>query len=380
MRTMVSRRRAARPLVALCALAIAACATTGGLGGPATTGSAGSAGPLNPDGLAPAPGWRVNTREDVDLWLHGFALLTSDTGRVPFFARNYKQHITAIKRQKNLLTALDANQPQLSARFASNPALTNAQFLAMYFPSFQEIVNATNLFIRAQGNPRAANDPQMQQELMLLANLFPSAADRDWLRLFVQSLQDEDTRFYHAYWTSEQATRGAGFAQVQSQWQSTWYPKLSRFLNNTQQTNGELLLSLPLGGEGRTVNQSKLSNIIAVTYPRTPDSAADALFVFAHEAVQQIVQEAITDNTTPAEQRSGATIGYEGNGAVRGGALLIQRTMPNLLPAYMRFYLATLGPAAPGGDTAAAFAAGFPLPVAIETAIGKQIDIVLGGI
>src|SRR6185437_8878201 len=114
MRTMVSRRRAARPLVALCALAIAACATTGGLGGPATTGSAGAAGPLNPDGLATAPGWRVNTREDVDLWLHGFALLTSDTGRVPFFARNYKQHITAIKRQKNLLTALDANQPQLS--------------------------------------------------------------------------------------------------------------------------------------------------------------------------------------------------------------------------------------------------------------------------
>src|SRR5678810_313055 len=43
-------------------------------------------------------GWRVTTKEHVDLWLHGFALLTSDTGHVPFFARGYKQQITALKR------------------------------------------------------------------------------------------------------------------------------------------------------------------------------------------------------------------------------------------------------------------------------------------
>ncbi len=380
MRTLIaaaSRRRARGPIfVTAMALALAACAT-GGLGGIGS--STGTASPVS-GGAAPAPGWRVNTREDVDLWLHGFAMLTTDTGRVTFFSRGYKQRITAIKRQKNILTALDANQPQLSARVATNPSLTNAQFLAMYFPSLQEIANATDLFIRAQGNPRASNDPQMQQEIALLASLFPSAADRDWLRLFVQSIQDEDSRFYHAYWTSEQGARGAGYAQFQAQWQSTWYPKLSRFLNNTQQPDGELLLSLPLGGEGRTVNQGKLSNIIAVTYPTTPDSAANALFVFAHEAVQQLVQVAINDNTTPAEQRSGATNGYQGNAAVRGGAMLIQKTIPDLLPAYMRFYLETLGPAAPRGDTAAAFAAGFPLPSAIVTAIGKQIDIVLGGI
>lgn len=382
MRTLIAgtaRRRArGRTMAPLMALAIVGCAT-GGVGGIGGAGAPSTASPVS-GGAAPAPGWRVNTREDVDLWLHGFALLTTDTGRVTFFSRGYKQRITAIKRQKNILTALDANQPQLSARFATNPSLTNAQFLAMYFPSLQEIVNATDLFIRAQGNPRASNDPQVQQEIALLASLFPTPADRDWLRLFVQSIQDEDTRFYHAYWTAEQGARGAGYAQFQAQWQSTWYPKLSRFLNNTQQPDGELLLSLPLGGEGRTVNQGKQSNIIAVTYPATPDSAVNALFVFAHEAVQQLVQVAINDNTTPAEQRSGETNGYQGNAAVRGGALLIQKTMPDLLPAYMRFYLETLGSAAPRGDTAAAFAAGFPLPSAIVTAIGRQIDIVLGGI
>jgi hypothetical protein len=327
-----------------------------------------------------APAWRLATLEHVDLWLHGFALLTSDTGHVPFFARGYKQRVTALKRQRNIFTQLDANQQDLSARFAANPALTNGQFVAMYFGSLQEIVTATDYFIRANGNPRAASDPQIQQEIALLAANFPSAADRNWLRLFVQSLQDESSKFFHAYWTSEQQTRGAAYAAFQEAWSSRYYPKLSRFLNNTQQTSGQLVLSLPLGGEGRTVNDGKQSNLIAVEFPATIDAAPEALFGFVHEAVAKLVGEAIADNTTAAEQRSGATVGYTGNGAVRGGALLLQRIAPELVPAYMRFYLATLGRSAPAGDPSAAFTSAFPLPTLILDAISKQIDVVLGGI
>src|SRR5439155_23042891 len=117
--------------------------------------------------------------------------------------------IAAAKRQKNAFTNLDANQQQLSQRFATNPALTNAQFLAMYFSSFQEIVAASDLFMRANGDPRAAADPAAQQEIALLAGTFQAGADRNWLRLFVQSLQDEDNRFYRAYWNNEQQVRGA---------------------------------------------------------------------------------------------------------------------------------------------------------------------------
>jgi hypothetical protein len=329
---------------------------------------------------APAHGWRVSSEEHVDLWLHGFALLTSDTGHVPFFIRGYKQEITALKRQRNIYTNLDANQKELSQRFAANPALTNAQFLAMYFSTFQEIVNATNSFVRANGEPRNARDAMEQQQIALLASLFPAPADRNWLRLFVQSLQDEDTKFYRAYWNGEQQTRGAAYAQFNQLWTSQWYPKLSRFLANTQQSAGHVLLSLPLGGEGRTVNSGKQDNEIAVEFPRTPDAAQEALFGFVHEAVAQIVNESIADNTTPAEQRSGATIGYEGNGAVRGGAMLLERVAPDLLPDYMRYYLRELGRPAPTGDPRSAFEAAFPLPSAILTAVSKGIDLVLGGI
>ena len=357
-------------------LVVASACASAGMGSSSAPAGSQTNGPM----AQPGNGWRVTTLEHVDLWLHGFALLTSDTGRVPFFARGYKQQMTALKRQRNTYTLLDANQQDLSARFAANPSLASGQFAAMYFPSFQAIVNATDLFVRANGDPRAASDLQSQQEIALLASSFPSPADRNWLRLFVQSLQDENTRFYNAYWGTEQQNRGAALGAFREAWMSRYYPRLSRFLNNTQQSAGRLVLSLPLGGEGRTISDGKQANMIAVDFPATVDESPDAVFTFVHEAVSRLVEEAIRDNTTPAEQRSGSSAGFSGNGAVRAGAVLLQRTSPEILAAYMRFYLRTRGSAIPAGDPSAAFAAAFPIPAAILAAVTRQIDVVLGGI
>src|SRR4029078_13360010 len=46
------------------------------------------------------------------------------------------------------------------------------------------------------------------------------------------------------------------------------------------------------------------ANAIAVIFPRTPDASAEALYVFAHEIVARLVDEAIRANTTQARQRS----------------------------------------------------------------------------
>jgi len=378
MHTRANRRFGRLAAFGAATFTFAGCAPAGS-GAPSTT-----ARPSSSANTSGAPtqtrGWRVTTKEHVDLWLHGFALLTSDTGHVPFFARGYKQQITALKRQRNIFTQLDANQQDLSRRFATNPQLTNAQFLAMYFNTFPEIVEATDFLVRSQGNPRSSSNPDVQQRIAFLAANFPTQADRDWARRFVEALQDENNRFYHDYWTKEQQARGAAFAQFNQDWTAKYYPKLSRFLNNTQQPSGELLLSLPVGGEGRTINDGKQANAIAVAFPRTPDASAEALYVFSHEIVARLVDEAIRDNTTPAETRSGAAGGYVGNGAVRGGALLLQRVAPELVPGYMRFYLQSLGIAAPAGDPTAQFAAAFPVPAPILTALGRSIESVLGGI
>jgi hypothetical protein len=335
-----------------------------------------------PTGPPATAGWAVRTRQHVDLWLHGYALLQRDTARIPFFRRGYRDRLLAERRQLGITTALDLNAERLTARLAANPALVNGQFVALYFASFDDLRRATDLFIRVDGEPRAAGSQEGAFYVALLATSFPGAADREWLRLFMQSLTEENDRFYRPYWTAAQRTQAPALAAVEGLWRDTYGRKFERFLTNTQQTRGEILLSLPLDGEGRTIAASTgRPGFIAVQFPDDPATAVEAFYVFAHEAVIPVITTAITDNVTPAEQRSGVADRYSAHGAVRGGALLLERIAPELAPGYMRYYLRAGGVSvAATADPRPAFIAAFPLPELIISAATRQLEVVLSGI
>jgi hypothetical protein len=324
--------------------------------------------------------WPVRTREHVDLWLHAYALLTTDSTLVPYFRRGYRDQMVALRRQRGATSLLDANRARLLERLAVQPSLaTGPQFMPFYFASWEQLRQVVDLFIRAGGNPRATNDPALQQYFAVLGSAFQSAADREWLRLFVESVDDESRKFYHEYWLSESRARAGTVARIDSLWQRTWRPALQRYLNNSQQQNGEVYLSLPLGGEGRTVHFSKVQNAVAVPLPDATQNADAVLYVFAHEIAGSVASTAIEDNTTPADRRAGTTARYEQSAAVRAGALLLERVQPAAVPGYMRYYLQTAGRTAPS-DARAAFASAFAVPEPITEAIARQLEVILGGI
>lgn len=341
--------------------------------------SAPRSGGVSPSPLVPST-WGMHTNEGVDLWLHSFAMLSPDTMLVPYFERGYRERMATLRRNRNASSLLDTNRPTLVARFTANPSLaTGAQFIPLYFESWEQLRWMIELFTRSGGNPNAVNDPGSRTAFAILASSFPSAADREWLRLFAASVEDERVRFYHDYWTEQQRSHAVLMSHVDSLWQIQWRPALQRFLNNSQQQNGELYLSLPLGGEGRTIHFGKQENAVAVDFPDSRDESEIALYVFAHEAAGGVASAAISDNTTPAEQRSGATARYEQSAAVRAGALLLERTIPNAVPGYMRYYLKQAG-RTPPSEPRAAFTSAFAIPDAVRDAIGRQLDVILGGI
>jgi hypothetical protein len=235
------------------------------------------------------------------------------------------------------------------------------------------------LFVRNNGNPGVANDQTTANYFAILGGAFQSAPDREWLRLFTESVDDESRKFYHEYWTAESRSHAAVLSHVDSLWQLQWRPALQRFLNNTQQQNGELYLAMPLGGEGRTVQFGKANNAVAGPMPETLGESEIVLYVAAHEVTGSIASAAIADNTTPADRRAGTTSRYEQAAAVRAGALLLEKTVPGALPGYMRYYLQTAGRSAPT-DPRTAFAAAFPIPDSIRDAMIRQLDVILGGI
>ena len=371
-------RRKAAPLAATVVALVTLLAACGG----SSQTPAPAPAPVNPSGVVTnttAP-WPVKTREHLDLWLHGFAMLQPDTTRVPFFRRGYRDAMVVEKNRRGLTTLLDQNRDRLTARFAANRNLVGAQFAALYFGSWEEMQRGIALFLQAQGDVGRARDPQQQQVIAFFAASFNSQADRDWLDLFSKSLADERDKFYHDYWVSEERTRGPVLAAVDSIWQKTYRPKLQTYLSRTQQESGDFILSLPLDGEGRTVSGSKRQNIVALTFPDTPADAIDAIYVFTHEVLGTLAATAIADNITPAERREGLGDKLASAAAVRGGALLLQRAAPELADGYARYYLNAAGVTFNGGDAQAALAAAFPLDARVRDAIESQIKSVYAGI
>jgi hypothetical protein len=357
----------------------AACASGGGAGGIGT-------GPTTADASAgqtittPGNPWSVATREHVDLWLHGFAMITEDTTLVPYFRRGYRSEMTGIRSRANAVTQLDANRDKLAARFALNRDLVNAQFVPMHFSSLDAMLEAIDVFLQAQGNPNQATSQEVAQVIALLAGYFPTNGDREWLRLFAQSIRDENSKFYRSYWDQQQAARAGVIATINSRWQDTYRAKFQRFLNNTGQPAGTILLSLPLDGEGRSLGGGKLQNTIGVAFPASTGSAVEAFYVIAHEvALEPIAQTAVRENITPSEQRAGVGTRYETFAAVRAGAMLLQRIAPELVEGYARYYLASAGKPV-GSNPLASLVAAFPLNDVIRDAMTRQLDVVLGGV
>lgn len=342
---------------------------------PAPSGGAAATSPTTQD-----KPWPIKTRMHLDLWLHGFAMIQDDTAQVPYFKRGYRDAMVVRKNQQGVTTLLDANRDRLRARLAANPALVQAQFLALYENSWEELAQDAEWFLRAEGDPSRASNQQVQAAIAGFAQYFPNAADREWLRLFMQALEDERGKFYQAYWTQTQRERTPVLAAADSVWQLVARPKLQGYLNNTQQANGEVLASLPLDGEGRTVLGGKRTNRVSVNFPERVQDAADLTYTFVHETAIAVAASAVNDHTTPAEKREGLADRYVAAGTVLGGHFVLRKLAPELAAGYARYYLRAAGKTAPAGDPTAALESAFPLPAAIRDAIRRQLEITSGGI
>jgi hypothetical protein len=331
-------------------------------------------------GRAPVSTWPVKTREHVDLWLHGFALLSDDSSTVPLFRKGYRDELTVLKNKANVLTQLDANRDRLANRLTSSRLLINAQFIPFYFSSLDEMRGAIDRFVQSDGNPNAARSQAEAAQFAVLAGYFQTGADRTWLALFASSLWDEDAKFYHSYWVQQQRERANVIDSTTAMWQHLVRPRISRFLANTQQRDGDILLSLPLDGEGRTLTASGgVRTATAVTFPDRPSDVPQAMYGLAHEMVGSITNAAIADNTSPADQRSGLADRLASAAAVRGGLMLLEKFVPELADGYARYYVAATG-ATPRSDARAQLASLFPLPDAIRDAIARQIATIDSGI
>jgi hypothetical protein len=323
--------------------------------------------------------WPIRSRENLDLWLHGFAMISNDSSPVPMFRVGYRETLTAARTKAGVVTDLDVNHDMLAKRLRENPALVNAQFLALPFATWGEFAALIDDFAKADGNPKKAKTREEGVFFGVFGKVFPAKADREFARVLANSLTNESNLFFHTWWVNEMRRRENTLAAIDSIWHRAMFPKLQGFLNHSQQPTGDLILSVTLEGEGRTASDVRDRPQVAVGYPDSPDHAMDAIYAFAHEIVGPLTGPAVDDNTTPAEKRSGIATAISSYALVRGGELLLAHISPELANGYARFYLHTAGVSF-DGDPMPSFARAFPIPIPMLNSIERQISISLGGI
>ena len=208
-----------------------------------------------------------------------------------------------------------------------------------------------------------------------LGAIYRTDADREWLKVFALSLTDEHSKFYEQYWRERQRALRPALAASDSQFSQRYLKQFRSYLRGMQMPTGEIVLSLPLGGEGRSLFQGQHS--VAIGFPATVDSSLAVVYEFAHEVVGPVAEQAVRERIAPAEFRAGVGAQLESPARVRGGAMLLQRAIPELVAGYERHYLAEARIAATGGDVDSAFARAFPLRQSIIDGMDQRLDEVL---
>jgi hypothetical protein len=331
--------------------------------------------------------WPVKTRYVVDLWLHGLAMLSTDTSRTPPFRRDYRDEMIVAKNSRNILTQLDQNAEMLRHGLRVNPRLMDGARLALREASWEEMGNEIAAFLTsgtdsASGKKRPSvlttwkRAPRTSTEttdmMAALGAIYRTDADREWLKVFALSLTDEHSKFYEQYWRERQRALRPSLAAVDTEFSQRYLKQFRSYLRGAQLPTGEIVLSLPLGADGRSIFQGQHS--IAVGFPSTPDSSLDAVYEFAHEVVGPVAEQAVRERIAPAEFRAGVGAQLESPAKVRGGAMLLERAIPQLVAGYERHYLTEARVATAGADLDSAFVRAFPLRQAIIDGMDQRLD------
>lgn len=337
-------------------------------------GCAGSGAPS--DGAAPVVTneWRFAVDEHVALWYHGLALAAVGVeadAPVPIYRSGYREEVDAARRRVGSDTSPFAtNAAALGSRLASAGAADRVQFLPLYFESWTQLVQAVDVWRQAAGDPARAQG-EAAAVIAFLSGLFPNATQRAAVVEWVSALETERTSFFAAWWRDTQPTALA--RETEDVWRGV-QPSLLAFLRYNDATSGRVSLTPALAGEGRLDTGRGFA--IAAIGGRAGDDARVIVGRIVHELSYAVAAEATRDAVAPARIREIGEDVLVARAAVRAGALVLERTAPDLLPAYREYYLRAVG----ADPARTSLADRYPLPQELVDALGSAVQLATAGI
>ena len=335
--------------------------------------------PLAAQNQAPSTRWRTILLPQVDLWYHGLATAQFEGfGPDELYDAGYALRLRDAKQKAGVLpTRLDDQAAYFGSAFRRDSTFEVFHFVPLYFAAttVDPMLDALATVAGAEGTP-SVDDALAQFGASAVAGTIPREDQRAILADWTEALRVEWSSFYADYWRERAIQSGPRLQAIQSDWDDNFAPRLAAYLHAYALDNGVLVLSDPVGPEGRIFEgdpANRSDNIVVVGFDESAGPRAP-LYAAVREMCFPVVREVLADSPSAPDRASAAT--RSSNAAVRCGAYLLDRFAPDLAAGYR----SGLVPDASGSpaDIMAVFERKYPIDAALSVAIQEKLGDIPG--
>ncbi|MDH3456940.1 MAG: hypothetical protein OER90_08865 [Gemmatimonadota bacterium] len=315
----------------------------------------------------PVPGaWTFVSSPHADLWFHGLAVVGFEGfAPVPLYSRDYVARVHAAKAERGVArTPLDSMAGSLRAGLERDSTFELFHFVPLYFgvSSVPEMLEALNDVARGRRPSDFGSGA--------VASVLTSRRQRRVLGEFVRALEVEWELFYREYWEETRAANARHIVASQQLWNRTLGPVLDPFLRARQALGGVAFVSPAVGLEGRVFGgrPERPDDHVAAVMLAPSDSLAAALLL-----VRELCYPLASELTERMQIGVGDRVFAErvsSRAAIRCGAMLLDRHVPNLTARYRELYLAATSE---DGRGAEAFRRAFPVDALLLRELREEL-------
>lgn len=325
-------------------------------------------------------GWALRSSAAADLWFHSMALTGYDAfGAVPLYLPGYAVQVRAARERAGKgPTRLEREAGILGSAFAADRDFEVLHFVPMYFAAadVDQMIDALDA-VAADGERAAARLPVVARfGAAAISSVLKTPLQRATLARFVAAVRAEWTSDYRMERIEQSAARNAAIQAASRTWAEQAAPAVGAALAEQSLDAGVILVSPPLGQEGRFFAgrpNDRTDNLVAVHLSFSTAAAGDAAWLAVREMSFTSARQALAAaGALPADPEAGEVA--TGRAAAHlGAALVAAHGGAASLDAYRSALVRVLGRPVPTGPLAIkeAFQAAYPLTAA-AAALGRN--------
>ena len=291
--------------------------------------------------------WIVAGDPATDLWFHALAVIGVDgPGTLPFYDADYAQAVVGEKARRGFSpTRLDRDALRLRRAIMSDSAFELLHFFPLYLDrTSPEELPRTLRQIAAGSRPTVASE----EVLDALRSSLSSRSQRAVLADLADAIGDEWRAFYRDYTSRRAESVALRRRALQSRWDEFFAPRLVEVFRAIGAERGVVLISPPLGPEGRVVDLGVAGVIVAVSDRGDAAAPDEPLLAAIRELCFPLLQH-IRDVDPIARAHAPRGADESGRAAVQCGAQLVDSLMPASAGAYRALFLGPRGGESPAG-------------------------------